>query len=269
MNLLKQFFDFYINSSIHVALAVCAFLGVTIVEFEISISYSLLGFIFFSSITGYNFVKYATIAKLHHASLTTPLKYILLFSVICFVAMIFFAIKQSLNVLIYIGFFALITFFYAIPFLRFKNLRALLSLKIFIVAFVWAGVTVLIPIFDIESMIGIDQWITFFQRALLVIVLTIPFEIRDLSHDSQGLGTFPQRMGVRISKIFGILILILILVLEYFKDEISHHHLVTLYIVSLILGIFLVITKKEQSEYFASFWVESIPILWYILMISF
>ena len=267
MNLLKKIFNFYINSSIHVALAVCAFSYITIIEFSLSISFSLLGFILFASITGYNFVKYAPLAKFHHKSLNPSLRSIQIFSLFCFFVMIFFAVKLSLNLLIYIGIFALLTFFYTIPILKNKNLRALLSLKIFVVALVWAGVTVLIPLLDIEFIIGYDQWISFFQRFFIVIVLTIPFEIRDLTYDSQGLGTFPQRMGIRTSKIIGILILMLILVLEFFKDVISHDHLISLYIFCLISGIFLLLTKKEQSKYFASFWVESIPIFWYVLLI--
>ena len=58
MQVLKQFLDFYINSSIHVALAVCGLTWITLLNFNLSQIEILLYFIFFATVTGYNFVKY-------------------------------------------------------------------------------------------------------------------------------------------------------------------------------------------------------------------
>ena len=84
MKFFKKLLDFYINASIHVALAVYAFVRIT--EFYLDLSYneSLDFFLFFATITGYNFVKYAGVAKLHHRSLTKNLRVIQLFSLSCF-----------------------------------------------------------------------------------------------------------------------------------------------------------------------------------------
>ena len=65
MRFLKQVLDFYINSSIHVSLAVLSLSWITLIEFDISYDINVLFFIFYASITGYNFVKYFGIAK-HH-----------------------------------------------------------------------------------------------------------------------------------------------------------------------------------------------------------
>ena len=80
MQVLRTIFSFYINSSIHVALAVCALVGVTWLTYGISYNLSLLGFVFFGTITGYNFVKYAGVARFHHRSLTDALKVVQIFS---------------------------------------------------------------------------------------------------------------------------------------------------------------------------------------------
>ena len=66
MKVLKTVFDFYINASIHVALAVYAFVRITEFYFNLTYHQNLDFFIFFATITGYNFVKFAGVAKLHH-----------------------------------------------------------------------------------------------------------------------------------------------------------------------------------------------------------
>ena len=86
MRFLKLMFDFYLNASIHVAFSVYAFLRITEIYLELPYNENLNWFIFFGTITGYNFVKYAGVAKLHHRSLTKDLKIIQIFSFICFLS---------------------------------------------------------------------------------------------------------------------------------------------------------------------------------------
>jgi len=61
MKMLSLLFNRYVNSSVHVAFAVCSLVGVTCLEFDINSTISLLGFVFFATVTGYNFVKYAVV----------------------------------------------------------------------------------------------------------------------------------------------------------------------------------------------------------------
>jgi len=56
MRFMKLLFDFYINSSIHVALAVLSLSWITLLEFDIPYDKEVLFFIFFASITGQNFI---------------------------------------------------------------------------------------------------------------------------------------------------------------------------------------------------------------------
>ncbi len=269
MNLLKSVFSFYINSSIHVAIAVCALLGVTSLELDIEVSKSLFGFVFFGTITGYNFVKYVEIAGLRRQNLRLSLKTIRIFSFLCFGMLVFFALKLSFKTLLVISSFAVLTFLYEIPFLKNKTLRTFKGIKIFIVALVWAGVSVIIPLVDDSQSISVNNVITFIQRFFIVLVLTIPFEIRDLSYDSLELGTLPQRIGVLTSKILGFIILGITLLLEFFKEDINQSHLLSLTVLIFIITMFLLATNKKQPKFFASFWIESIPIVWVILLFYF
>ncbi|MDT0641456.1 hypothetical protein RM553_01305 [Zunongwangia sp. F363] len=263
MNLLKNLLDLYINSSIHVALAVVSLSLVSFFKFQISPDYDLLLFIFFGSITGYNFVKYAGIAKLHHLSLTRNLRFIQVFSLVCFLGAGYFVLQQSWQILILSGVLGIFTLLYAVPFWKGKaNLRSLNGTKVFVIAVVWAGTSVLLPLHKLYNLENRDVLIEFFQRFLLVIVLMLPFEIRDLKFDTLQLGTIPQRVGFGKTKILGYVLLLLVILAEVFKERFLLTNFISLVLVSLVSGTFLYKTRIDQQPYFASFWVEAIPVMW-------
>ncbi len=262
MKVFKIVFKFYLESSIHVSFAVLAFTLATYFEYNLPIEKQLLGFIFFGSITGYNFIKYAGIAGLHHRSLATNLKIIQLFSLLSFGFFLFFLFQVSKPVIITSSILGLLTLFYVVPFFNKKNLRNFNGLKIFIVAIVWAGVTVLLPWIHSHSSFQADIWITFFQRLLWVLVLIIPFEIRDMIYDSLKLGTLPQKIGIKRTKNLGYFFLVLMTILEGFKDEITPVFSISYIVMIIVTGILVVLSKRNQSGYYAAFWVEAIPIFW-------
>ncbi|WP_411768681.1 hypothetical protein [Winogradskyella sp. A3E31] len=273
---MQRLFDFYINSSIHVALAVVAFTQITYVYFNIVTDFNILIFVGFATISGYNFVKYFGLAKFHHRSLANWLKIIQVFSLICTVAMVYFALQLELRTLIYLSCFGVITFLYAIPlvpkhyvFDENKNLRQIGGLKIYVIALVWASITVGLPVYNAELDFNWDVVITCIQRFLLVVVLTLPFEIRDLKYDSLKLSTIPQTIGIKNTKGIGALVLILIFNLEFLKDELVSNTVLTHLIMILLILILLMGSRKNQAKYYSSFIVESVPIVWLVLLILF
>ncbi len=271
-----RFLNFYVNSSIHVALAVYSLTWITLLEYHIPYDETILYFIFYASITGYNFVKYFGVAKFHHRNLTIWLKAIQIFSFVCFLGMCYYAFQLSTKILFYILCFGTITFFYAIPFLprrvfldKHHNLRNIGGLKIYVIASVWCGVTVFLPLINDGHSVDFNVIITSAQRFIFVIVLMLPFEIRDMRYDSLKLSTVPQKIGIRQTKIMGGLLLIIFLFLEFFKDKTQMNQVFVLLIISMITLLFLVFSKKEQGKYYSALGVEALPILWLILLLLF
>lgn len=276
MKLLKPLLNFYINGSIHVALAVFSLSWVTLLEFEIDFDPDILFFIFFAAITGYNFVKYFGIAKFPHRRLTAWLQVIQIFSLACFLLMCFFALKLSFQTLLYIGAFGLITFLYAIPFLprqifidQHKNLRSIGGLKVYVIALVWSGVTVLLPLLNNDYDFDASVWVVAIQRFLLVMLLTLPFEIRDLRYDSLKLSTIPQEIGIKYTKIIGVFLGMAFFFLEFFKVELNPVYIIISLIIMTLSLLLLVFAKKNQNDYYSSFWVESVPIFWLCMHLIF
>lgn len=274
MKVLKAIFNFYLNSSIHVALAVYAFTWITLLQFGLTYNESVLYFAFFATITGYNFVKYFGVAKFHHRSLAGWLKAIQIFSLLAFVAMCYYAFQLNIKTLIYLSVFGLITFLYAVPLLPMSyfrdsqmNLREISGLKIYLIALVWAFTTVLLPLIELGVAIDTDVIITIVQRFILVIVLMLPFEIRDLNFDSLKLGTIPQKIGIKKTKITGVLLLMVFFFLEYFKDELSTNAILSTLVMVFVTLLFVVFSNKRQSKYYSAFWVEGLPIMWLVILL--
>ena len=270
MKFLKLVFDFYLNASIHVAFSVFVLLRITEIYFELPYNGNLNYFIFFGTITGYNFVKYAGVAKLHHRSLTNDLKVIQVFSFFCFLALCFFAYQISLKTLLATIPFILLTVLYAVPFLSGfeKNLRGVSYLKIIVVAFVWAGFTVLIPLVDLDVEISLNSVLLMLQRFLIVVVLILPFDIRDVKYDAISLQTIPKKIGVQKTKRLGLGMMVFALILEYGinANDISRNVFMIFFFTILV---FLMRSKMNQSKYYSSFWVESLPIIWWLLLLGF
>lgn len=261
MSFLKRVFSFYINSSIHVALAVLAFAGLTYERFDLSPDLGLLMFIFTGTITGYNFVKYAGIAQLHHRSLTEGLKIIQIFSFVCFLALVYFIFHVGWPVLKACIPLAILTLFYAIPLWPNKdNLRTTPSLKIFVIAAVWTGVSVYLPLLEHHEISGFGLLLVLVERFFIVLALIIPFELRDLHYDSKKLATLPQLIGVNKTKYLGYFLLIFAGVLcTIIGIDYTVKSGATV-VVILLTGLTIYRAGIVQSRYYASFWVEGIPI---------
>ena len=270
MRFLKLVLDFYLNASIHVAFSVYAFLRITEIYLDIPLNQNLNYFIFFGTITGYNFVKYAGVAKLHHRSLTNDLKIIQIFSFFCFLALCYFAYKISIETLLITTPFNVLTILYAVPFLSGfdKNLREVSYLKIIVVAFVWVGFTVLIPAIDAGVNLDLNIVMLFLQRFLIVVALILPFDIRDVKYDAISLQTIPKKIGVEKTKKLGLILMVFSLVLEYLSSSLNE--LKTPFMIFFFLVIiFLMRAKINQSKYYSSFWVESLPIVWWLVLLGF
>lgn len=227
---------------------------------------NLLGFIFFSVIVCYNFIKYGVEAYKYLIVSNAYHKTIQIFSFISFGFALYFMMQLDKDIWLATVVLGLLSALYAVPFLpKAKNLRNLGGLKIYIVAFVWAGFTVLFPILDAHMPLNWDFWIAFAQRFILVLILILPFEIRDLQWDDKGLRTLPQVLGVKNTQKLGVALIIGFFLLTFLKDEVHRVEIELRLLVSLFLFFVLFAKKRMQTRYFVSFWVEAIPIFWFIV----
>ena len=268
MRVFKLIIDFYIKGSIHVGLSCYALVRMTQHMFHISYEDSIAHFAFFGTVVGYNFVKYDALARAKKIQMRNELKAIALFSFCCFILVgyYFFQLQRVTQIVAVV--FLSITLLYTLPFFPTKrNARNWAGVKIYIVALCWVGVTLGLPILNAEIPITADFYLKCLQRFILIFVLVLIFEIIDLANDDPHLKTVPQQIGVRRTKLLGLLLLLPFYFLEFLKNNFDKNQLVVNLLLVIMISLFLIFANDKRSKYYTSFWVESIPIVWWMLLI--
>ncbi|RZK09179.1 MAG: hypothetical protein EOO46_13795 [Flavobacterium sp.] len=266
MKSIRHVLDFYLNGSIHVAFAVLSLVLMTNHMFQNAFDLPIAGFAFFGTIFGYNFIKYEAFFR-NKKPLWPELKAIAILSILSFLASVyFFFCLEKITQITAIIFFGL-TFLYTVPvFSKKKNIRNWSGVKIYIVAICWSGVTTLLPLMNAGTAVFSDVILKCCQRFLLVIILILIFEIIDLRTDDPALETVPQKIGVRKTKFWGLLLLIPLYFLEFLKTTVDANQLFINAILVVVTALFMVFANEKRSKYYTSFWVESIPIFWLFLL---
>ncbi|WJS95253.1 hypothetical protein NYQ10_02080 [Flavobacterium johnsoniae] len=268
MKLLKQILNFYLNSSIHVALSCYALVRITFHVFHIQYDEPMALFVFFGTIVGYNFVKYDALVRVKKNPIGIQLKIIAVLSFISLllVGYYFFHLKRITQIVSVVIF--LITALYTLPFFpNRRNARNWAGVKIYIVALCWVGATLVLPLINAEIPFTTDFFIKCIQRFVLVFVLILVFEIIDLANDDPHLQTVPQTIGVKRTKILGLSLLVPFWFLEIFVSTFNYHDAIINLVMVIMLTLFILFANTNRSKYYTSFWVESVPIFWWLMIV--
>jgi hypothetical protein len=254
MKILKQLFNFYINGSIHVAFAVFCLVQITVISNHLTSIEYFPFCVFFGTVLGYNFLKYFEVfrrgffrSKTYFAIIVVSLLAGIGFS------FSFYLLTNTFQKLILIS--GLLVLIY--PFLRKYG-----WLKLFLVSFVVTFITVYIP-FQTVKWVPFEFCISLIQRFFILTSLLIPFEIMDSKTDDKTLNTLPQLFGINSAKLFGILLIIPFIIFEFLKPNPNYIVLP----IGIITVLFIDFTEWKRNKYYTSFWVESVPILWWILLL--
>ncbi len=264
---LRKFFELYLNSSIHVALAVTAFTEITHIYLQLPRQPGLLVFVFFSTITGYNITKYGgELDRIFDPSLSV-IRYI---TIVAGAGSFLSAFFISLPVLLTAIVLGLITLSYSWPLILNKSmLREISGIKIVVISFIWSSVSVGLPVLEANMGISTQMVLEFIQRFIFVLVLTLPFDIRDVRFDTYQMATIPQLIGIKTARLLGVGLLAVCVCIELFKEPLELSQLAVFIVISIFAGGLLMKTVVQQTRYFASFWVEGLPIFWWLLIVLF
>ena len=159
----------------------------------------------------------------------------------------------------------LLSLAYTIPFPRkHKNLRNRYGLKIFIVALCWTLLTAVFPLLGLAVFEG-AHYLFFVERFIMVVVATLPFEIRDSSADDQDLGTIPQLIGCQFTKLLGYGLLLLLVFLIVFNPAFSLAEACAMGAMLLAYCISLYFIQPSSPKNSTLFWVEAIPLVGFMI----
>ncbi|MEI6866212.1 hypothetical protein [Flavicella sp.] len=272
MKLIKKIFEFYVYSNLHVSIAIWSLSMITGSYFGVEArSASLfIGISTFVSYNGIRFFKYKTalLKKEMHVWFSKNSILLVILNSLLIIQLIQFVIKLSAIELKILFPFIVFTLLYMLPFMKFNgqrySLRKIPGFKIFCIGISWAGLITFFPLVNHFELKGTGISLFFMQQFLFIVVLILPFDIRDMDFDAEDLKTIPMVLGVKWSKRIAMILLLIVNVVSVcvFEDK----EVVVLFLMSLLLGGFVWCSKRNQSKYYASFWVEGIPIIWLVLL---
>lgn len=254
MRVFRNLFDFYLQSSLHVGLAVLALLHCSLLQLQINVPLPVSLAVFCGTVLGYNFLKYAELVYLGKAKSTWhwAIGFCTALAAVCFVIALFQL--SALQQLVFLSSGLLV--------LGYPLLRRYGWLKLFFVSASVTYITVFIPLV-LKKHFDQELVYLFVQRFFLLSSLLIPFEIWDSANDPLSLYTLPQRLGIPKTKILGHGLLIPFLILTVWQ---SNGQVASL-VVALLASLSICFTAPTRSKYYTSFWVESVPIVWWVVLL--
>lgn len=272
MKFLKALFQFYVYSNLHVSIAVACLVMSVGFLFGVEVSHEAL-LLMCATFVSYHLIRFLNrhkYGKKHLLDVFSNQYKVIIYVMIgtAMIVGIYELLQLEMIQFLHLFPFVILTLLYAYSFIG-KNgvrhsIRFIPGIKIFVIAFVWAGTVVFFPVTSFVPF-DVNHVIYFLGLMFFVVVLTLPFDIRDLAFDEKSIRTLPMLLGVKGVKVLGVFLLLLSLLIHWyvFGNDGFYQFLIT----SLVLVFLLFFAKEEQSKYYASFWVEGIPILYYLLLL--
>lgn len=227
---------------------------------------SVWGIVFFGTLAIYNFTRIKSLGELFQFSKENRLQIILTYiglagTLVCVILRGF-----ELKTFLYLGVLGFVSFCYNLPFSN-LGLRAIPFLKLFLIAFVWAGSSIGLLLVVHNDLFHYK--LLFLSVFLFVIGITIPFDIRDTHSDEKQLKTVPQVIGIENSKRLAMLSLLLS-GLFFFLEFGEINNLVCCWLPTLGISAFLTAHSSEKkTDFYYSFWLETcslIPLFIYLAL---
>ena len=267
---IKSILDYYIDFNFHVSLCAISYIllifNQTKLSFEIT-NHIVLDILFVLTAThfAYNFIKYYELSvsknkPIHDFSITFFLPALISFFILIYIFFVFTFTKQVLVVCI-----TFLTVAYTIPFYKKYNLRSYPIIKILTISISWTLSIVVLPFYEI-----LDSFQLIYYSVIIFLMVTaqmVPFEIRDARLDAHYVKNSVNIYGLKAIKIVGYILLLSILVFQIINIQINNSfelHFSSL-IILIIMTLLIRKSTDNQSKYFSSLVVESIPVYWLIM----
>lgn len=138
--------------------------------------------------------------------------------------------------------------------------------KIFLIAAVWAGMTVILPsvqLYGFEQITNQSSWFLAIERAIFIIAITLPFDIRDLINDAKkGVKTIPSTIGSFRSVLLALTLLLFCIFLQYLRISDLNNLFYGYLVAYLITMLGVSYATPNRSDMYCSFWIEgTMPLL--------
>lgn len=278
MSWLNKIGRFIVYSNLYVSVATAGLVKVSELLLGIG-GWDVSGFLFFSTLFAYNFQRiYKQVGHVrerskYHLWIFKYKKYLIAFTLLAGLFAFYFSLRLNIYVWLCLIPLGLISLLYPVHLFKYKGkryrLRDLPGTKLFLIAFVWAFATVLIPVLNKYSSITEEVYILLIQRFLFVFSITIPFDIRDVEFDKEELHTLPQTLGVKKARYIAMFVILLFgitAVIQYVAEFINSIQFLALMLTTRVTAILIQKSTPKRPDYYYTIFMEGTSILMLILV---
>lgn len=141
-------------------------------------------------------------------------------------------------------------------------LRSIPVLKVFLIAYVWAGISSILPAIGAGDLGNARTWLVFMAHFLFILAITLPFDIRDFRADRKNyLMTVPNLFGLRVTKSISFISLIAFTIMIVLLTK-------TLWILvlSFTTGYLIINSNPYKKDYYFTLYIDATIILYFIIV---
>jgi len=275
---LKKTTDLFIYGNYFIALCAALLLYETYILLDLPPSLFYTSLAFFSTLFTYNIdrlVAYKEISKVaaeRQIWITRHWRLMAVSAGISFIYLVICIFYIHWPVLVFIAHLGFISLAYSLPLVYGKTnahtLRSIKGLKIFLIAYVWAASTVLMPCLALSiPLFSKEVVLLFIERLLFIFIITLPFDIRDYKSDiASNVSTIPGMIGIRNTKLLAVgcmLVFMIIAILHYpFRTGIFWAR-----IISAISTLYIVYkTEETHHEYYFTALLDGTMVIQFVLV---
>lgn len=209
--------------------------------------------------------RYSVINKFRH--------HIIYYAIFASIGAIYFFFHLNWNVQLILIIPAFLSLGYVFPFFgKKRRLRDFNQIKIYLIAGVWAFVTVFLPFLDSGQELNLAIIIMILERGVFIFAITLPFDIRDLNVDDyDNVKTIPAVIGIEKTKQLGYAIFGLC-----FALALTNHYL-GLYDLKILIGLtisyltsawLVSFSSTGRHDYFYSALMDGTMILQFLIVMG-
>lgn len=169
---------------------------------------------------------------------------------------------------------AFLSFAYVLPFLgKKRRLRDFAFIKIFLIAVVWAWVTVVLTAKEEALPMTSELVYMFLERALFVFGITLPFDIRDLEIDRYThVKTLPAILGIKKTQVLAGLTFALMLLFSWLNYQAGYYTFWNFLALSIsAISSFLIVyhASKIKHDYYFTGLIDGTMLIQFLLVWGF
>lgn len=183
-------------------------------------------------------------------------------------ALPYFVFQLNMDVLLMLIPVALVSFLYPVEIISEDDkgvaLREFPYLKIFLIGISWGVVTVVLPLMQVGVVVENSVLLETFVRAMFVVAITIPFDVRDVDSDSPEMRTLPQRLGVTKAKVLAYVLLLANFVFYFLSGGLSAETLFLIFISLFVTSILIRYSSNERPKYYYVVFMEFTSVLLFL-----